>query len=296
MCSSIQPWKPADFNKTNNAYQGPHFNAYTIQERLQAGATPSAYIRRDFYKIMLFHGEATLHFADQSITINNDTLLFFNPRVPYTFDNVRADVTGYSCMFQDEFIRESLRLKLDEIPLFMADAKPIFTLRAEELKEVTDVFEKILREFNSGYVYKYELIRSYVSELIYYAMKLAPFRNALKESNATARVTAAFLELLDRQFPVELFSGRILLRTPKDFADKLSIHVNYLNRAIKTETGKTTTAHIFERLTGEAKAMLKHTSLNIAEISFALGFEDQAHFNNFFKKRVKASPSAFRSV
>jgi AraC family transcriptional activator of pobA len=293
---AIQSWDTHLCNQDGAYHTGPLFNAYSIEERLKSGIVYPAYVRRDFYKIMLFRGAATLHFGDQSIALNNDTLLFFNPRVPYKFDNFREDISGYACVFKDEFFRENLRLKLDEIPLFMPDARPVFALHAEELKETGALFEKIVQELNGTYVYKFELIRSYISELIYYAMKLAPFKNTLKESNATARVTAVFLELLERQFPVDLFSGRVLLRTPKDFADKLSIHVNYLNRAVKTETGKTTTDHIFEKLTGEAKAMLKHTSLNIAEISYALGFEDQAHFNNFFRKRVKTSPSGFRQV
>ncbi|WP_222596990.1 helix-turn-helix domain-containing protein [Chitinophaga pinensis] len=36
--------------------------------------------------------------------------------------------------------------------------------------------------------------------------------------------------------------------------------------------------------------------MNIAEISHALGFEDQAHFTTFFRKRTDTSPSAFRQV
>lgn len=294
MAEVVQLWDAHSVDPANKGYTGPYFNVYKVEERMQPGV--SAYSRRDYYKIMLFRGAAILHFGDQSITIGNDTLLVLNSRVPYTFDLLREDVSGYSCVFKDEFFREGLRLKLDEIPLFMPDARPAFPLEGEALKEVMDLYEKMLRELNSDYVYKYELIRSYISELVYYAMKLAPSRSLLKESNATARVTTAFLDLLERQFPIEAFAGPILLRTPKDFADKLSIHVNYLNRAIKTETGKTTTDHIFDRLIAEAKAMLKHTNLNIAEISYALGFEDQAHFNNFFKKRVKLSPSAFRQV
>ncbi|PSL27644.1 helix-turn-helix domain-containing protein [Chitinophaga ginsengisoli] len=296
MSRTIQSWDAHSCNPTTDHYPGPYFNVYTLQEHIRSGVSNAAYTRRDYYKIMLFSGECILHFGDQSITIGDNTLLFLNSRVPYTFELLKEDISGYSCVFKDEFFREGLRLKLEEIPLFMPDARPVFALEGTTLKEVTDLFEKILREFNSTYAYRYELISSYVSELIYYAMKLVPAANPQKESNATARVTTAFLDLLERQFPVELFSSRILLRSPKDFADRLSIHVNYLNRAVKTETGKTTTDHIFDRLVGEAKAMLKHTNLNIAEISFALGFEDQAHFNNFFKKRVKVAPSLYRQV
>ncbi|HEY0175370.1 MAG TPA: helix-turn-helix domain-containing protein [Pedobacter sp.] len=158
------------------------------------------------------------------------------------------------------------------------------------------MFIKITKEIDNEYIYKYELIRSYVSELIYTAMKLQPSETIFQHPDASSRITAVFTELLERQFPIENFSQRFQLRSAKDFADKLSIHVNHLNRAIKKTTGKTTTDHIFERLTAEAKALLKYSDWNIAEISYILGFEDQAHFNNFFKKQTSINPSSFRLV
>jgi AraC-like DNA-binding protein len=161
---------------------------------------------------------------------------------------------------------------------------------------VQSTFEKIIREFNTEYIYKYELIKNYVSELIYLAMKLQPSGQVFQHPDAGTRITSVFAELLERQFPIESTSQRFELRSPKVFADRLSVHVNYLNRAIKKTTGRTTTDHIFERLTSEAKALLKHTDWNISEISYALGFEDQAHFNNFFKKQTNLNPSSFRQV
>ncbi|RYG04572.1 MAG: helix-turn-helix domain-containing protein, partial [Chitinophagaceae bacterium] len=49
-------------------------------------------------------------------------------------------------------------------------------------------------------------------------------------------------------------------------------------------------------LASEAKALLRHTDWNISEISYALGFADQAQFNNFFKKQTNLNPSSFRQV
>ena len=265
-----------------------------IGERLRSGEVYPAYVRRDFYKIMLFRGTGIFHFGDESIPVSGDTLLFFNPRVPYTSGSVSPDIRGYFCVFQEEFFTGSPRLHLEEIPLFLPGAKPVFSLGERELDEVVGLYRKMLDALNSDYVYKYELIRAYIIELIYYAMKLAPMVYRPARLNATARVTAVFLELLDRQFPVEPFANQTPLRTPKDFAHRLAIHVNYLNRAVKQETGKTTTEHIFNRLAAEAKAMLRHSEMNIAEIAYSLGFQDQAHFNNFFRKQADSSPSAYR--
>jgi AraC-like DNA-binding protein len=187
-------------------------------------------------------------------------------------------------------------LNLGDLPLFAAGSQPVFGLGVEETGEVQRLFEKMIKELNTDYIYKYELIRNYVSELIYMAMKLKPSESLFKHPDASSRITGVFIELLERQFPIESTSQRFELGSPKIIADRLSVHVNYLNSAIKKATRRTTTDHIFERLTSEAKALLKHTSWNIAEISYVLGFEDQAHFNNFFKKQTNVNPSAFRKV
>jgi AraC family transcriptional activator of pobA len=272
------------------------FNVFRIQDQIKSSSISPTYIRRDFYKIMLFQGDNVFHYGDKSIAISENTLLFFNPQIPYTYDPLKPDTAGYFCVFKDEFFKENLRLNLGDLPLFAAGSQPVFGLGVEETGEVQRLFEKIIKELNTDYIYKYELIRNYVSELIYMAMKLKPSESLFKHPDASSRITGVFIELLERQFPIESTSQRFELRSPKIISDRLSVHVNYLNRAIKKATGRTTTDHIFERLTSEAKALLKHTSWNIAEISYVLGFEDQAHFNNFFKKQTNVNPSAFRKV
>ncbi|CAN5519968.1 hypothetical protein BH11BAC3_BH11BAC3_13580 [soil metagenome] len=85
------------------------------------------------------------------------------------------------------------------------------------------------------------------------------------------------------------------MRTAKDYADKLAVHVNHLNKVLKENTGKTTTELISSRVLQEAKILLKQTDWNISEISGSLGFEEVAHFSNFFKKQTNLAPLTFRS-
>ena len=70
------------------------------------------------------------------------------------------------------------------------------------------------------------------------------------------RLTSVFLELLERQFPIESADNPLQLKTAQDYANNLNVHVNYLNRAVKEVTGKPTTTHITERIISEAKALL----------------------------------------
>lgn len=85
------------------------------------------------------------------------------------------------------------------------------------------------------------------------------------------------------------------LRTAKDYADRLAVHVNHLNKVLKENTGKTTTDIISSRVVQEAKILLKQTNWNISEIAYCLGFDEVAHFSNFFKKQTAVAPLKFRS-
>ncbi len=272
------------------------FDVFDIEENIRDDYETPAYVRRDFYKIMLFEGDNVFHFGDESIAVTGKTLLFFNPNTPYSYEPLTPSTKGYFCVFKAEFFQETIRIKLDELPLFQPHARPVYQLSGDLAQEIRALFRKMKTEIESDYSYKYELIKGYVTELIFSALKLAPSQVKSHATDANTRITSVFMELLNRQFPIENGTHTFTCRTPTDFANQLSIHVNYLNRALKKVTGKTTSEHIAERLLAEAKALLKHTDWSIAEISAALGYEDQAHFNTFFKKQTQYAPSEFRKV
>jgi AraC-like DNA-binding protein len=136
-------------------------------------------------------------------------------------------------------------------------------------------------------------LRNYVNLIIHEALKLQPVET-VKHSSASSRITSLFIELLERQFPVDSMAHSLKLRTAIDYATQLSVHPNHLNRAVKETTGKTVTEHISERIIKEAKALLKHTDWSVAEIAYCLGFENPPYFNNFFKKQTALTPNTYR--
>jgi AraC family transcriptional activator of pobA len=278
------------------AQQDPgHFNVFRIEDNVGSGKPPMRYSRREFYKISLVRGHQRYHYADKSIEVAGTALLFFNPTVPYKMEPVADSPTGRFCIFKDAFFTEHIRGSLKDLPMFAPGGKPAYMLDSKQDQYINAVFEKMLEEINSGYRFKYDLIRNYIMEIVHYALKMEPSENLYEHTDANARITAVFTELLERQFPIESPTQQFSLRSAKDFARQLNVHVNHLNRAIRNTTGKTTTEHIFERLISEAKALLKHTDWNVSEIGYCLGFEEPAHFNHFFKKLTSTTPTAFRS-
>lgn len=274
-----------------------HFNVFRTEDCYKDGELiPVTYTRRDFYKISLARGKNVFHYADKSLEVDGTALIFFNPQVPYTVESLSSNKTGFFCIFKEAFFTESLRNNITNLPMFKIGGKPAYILNEEQDKQISDIFTRMIDEINSDYIYKYDLIRNYVTEMIHGAMKIEPSEKLYQHPDANSRITSIFTELLERQFPIESPSQRFSLRSAKDFAEKLYVHVNHLNRAIKMTTGKTTTDLISQRLASEAQALLKHTDWNISEISYCLGFEEPAHFNNFFKKQIQMAPSAYRSV
>lgn len=271
-----------------------HFNVFKLEECNAPGRPPVQYSRRDFYKIALMRGKHLYHYGDKTLEVSDSTLMFFNPEVPYTFEPLTDDATGYFCIFKDAFFAEYIRGSLKELPMYSPNGKPAYLLTQQQDDAFANIFLKMIEELKSDYAFKFDLIRNYIMEMIHGALKLQPSETLYKHADANSRIAAVFTELLERQFPIESRSQQFKLRSAKDFAEKLNVHTNHLNRAIKKATGRTTTSHIADRLTTEAIALLKHTNWNISEISYTLGFEDPAHFNNFFKKQTSQTPRTYR--
>lgn len=273
-----------------------HFNVFKTEEVFESGSTKMPYNRRAYYKISLIIGKNRAEYADKVIDIEDNALLFATPQIPYNYHSLDEKQSGIFCIFSEDFFAQgNIGKPVSEFPVFQPGGNPIFFLNPEQIEEVKAIFGKMLRELDSDYAYKYDLIRNYVMELIHTGQKLQPVSGLHVETNAFRRVSSLFMELLERQFPVEPPHQKLKLRSAKDYADRLSIHVNYLNKVLKEMTGKTTTGLILERIVQEAKILLKHTDWNISEIAYCLGFDEPSHFNNLFKKHTSLTPKTFRA-
>ncbi len=275
-----------------------HFNVFDIRQTIERIRTTSEmpYNRRKYYKISLIRGKNRAEYADKIISVKKNALLFATPKVPYHWVPEDPDQSGSFCVFtEDFFIKAQSRFSLEDLPIFQPGNIPVFEIEDELADEIEMLFTKIKKEIVSDYIFKYDLIRNYVLELIHYGQKLQPAATLSASNDASLRVVSLFIELLERQFPIESSDQRLQLKTAKDYADRLAVHVNYLNKKLKESTGKTTTEFISDRIIQEAKILLRQTKWNVSEISYALGFEEIAHFSNFFKRKTSFTPLEFRS-
>lgn len=277
----------------NNDLKLKGFNVFQIESD---GSATRIYSRKDFYKICLTTGKSIVHYADRSFETEGTVLFFGNPHIPYSWETISTKYIGYTCLFSEDFLKQPERSEsLQQSPLFKIGGTPILNINNEQRKFLNTLFQKMMEEQQGDYIHKADLIRNYINLILHEALKLQPSDNYFQHKNAASRITQVFLELLERQFPIESTKSPLGIKTPQDFARNLAVHVNHLNRSVKEVTGKPTSTHISERIIMEAKALLHHTNWTVAEIAYALGFEYPTYFNNYFKRITGTAPSSLRA-
>ncbi|WP_299290755.1 helix-turn-helix domain-containing protein [uncultured Mucilaginibacter sp.] len=256
---------------------------------------PTPFGRRHFYMVLLSIGNSKIHYDDRIIHLDGIYLFFANSRVPYATEILSESHTGYSCVFTESFIKPIERLEsLQQSPLFNVGGTPAFKLDGQQQSRLTGVFETMIANDETDYLYKDDLMRNYIQLIIHEALHMRPAEHFIQFNNALLRITTRFMEMLERQFPIENLNAPLKLKTAQDYANHLSIHINYLNRAVKEITGKPTTTLIAERITAEAITLLRYTDWSVADIAYALGFEYPNYFSNFFKKATGNIPKFYR--
>jgi AraC family transcriptional activator of pobA len=272
-----------------------HFNVFQHEPVEPGKIKPLPYKRRDFYKIMLVVGDINMNYADRVVSVKKQAMFFSNPQIPYSCENLERIESGFYCIFNQHFFHKFG--ELNQYSVFQPAGNHVFELSDEQVEQITGIYKKMFEEIQSDYAHKYDVLRNLVFELLHFAMKIQPSPKADKQLiNASQRISTLFLELLERQFPVDENHQKINLRSASDFSKQLNVHVNHLNRSLKETTNKTTSQIITERVLQESKILLRHSKWNVSEIAYSLGFTEVTHFNNFFKKHVQSSPLKFRNT
>lgn len=285
-------FQDSNYTTASSPEQISHFNVFSREHC----PLKSPYNRKDYFKISLMIGQGQLHYGDRWIPIDRPALVFSSPLVPYSWETDNPDQKGWFCLFTQKFIQEDKQYNhhILESHFFNPNGSPVYFLNDEQVALFDRIFACMNSELLSDFVFKYEIIRNQLQLLVLETLKLAPNQELPAYKNSSQRISYLFLELLERQFPIDT-ENLLRFKHATDYAQQLNIHVNSLNRALKQNTGKTTQELIGLRITQEAKALLQHSSWNINEIAYALGFEEPANFSNYFKKYVGMAPVAFRN-
>ncbi|HEX9512663.1 MAG TPA: helix-turn-helix transcriptional regulator, partial [Puia sp.] len=257
--------------------------------------------RHSFYCITLFlEGDVSLNAGFWKTKLNKPALYFKTPCQIVSWAKPSRWLKEYFIVFTESFMlsHKALADIIFDLPFFQLEKAIPFEIGADEVELLTDLYKKILSEYQSDRVDKFELIVSYTHVLLVHVRRMY-LRYAETDKALLAHIHEHENILVERYRSLirqNILRGNIDKRnfTIKQLASQLSTHPNHLNAVIKRQKQKTAIAFMHEQISHEAQSLLSQTGLTIKEIAFRLGFADSSHFNHFFKKQTGITPAVYR--
>ncbi|MDQ1162573.1 hypothetical protein QE422_002941 [Chryseobacterium sp. SORGH_AS 447] len=134
-----------------------HFNVFKFNDLVGCSIKPIPYSRRGYYKISFIQGRNKVHFSDKTIEIKKQALLFANPQIPYNWEQIDNNQSGFSCVFTESFFHHFGNPK--NYSVFQANGLPIIELTDTQAEWATQLFREMLTEWTSDYKHKYDKMR-----------------------------------------------------------------------------------------------------------------------------------------
>lgn len=258
---------------------------------LNSNGAPDSPHRHDYYTIIFIEkGEGT-HFVDfTEYKVEDRTIYFIQPGQMHQLI-LTAEPIGWVITFTEEFlIANSIPEKMiNDIYLFNDYGQsPPLPINENDLPVYQNLIAQMAHFAQSLETYTLEAVGSLVEIFLIQSNNHCTLRRSnnpqlIETSNHILRT---FKQSLNKKYAAA--------HMVSDYADELAVTSDYLNKTVKNLTGKSAKDHIQSKLITEAKRSLLFSNISNKELAYELGFEESAHFNNFFKKITGQTPSEFR--
>jgi AraC-like DNA-binding protein len=249
--------------------------------------------RHEYYEVIwLKNGKGIHHIDNQPYPYAGGVIFLLSPgQVHLITQNEKAE--GYVLRFLPgifENPKDADDYLLDSCLFDNIDAKPALGLNETQYAIFENVFSMITLELNTGEQGQEQILSSYLKILLTQIQRIKQ-----EQLCAETRIANNGYEAF-RKYKIAIEKNFRTLHTVQDYADQLHTQARNLNSLARKYAGRSAGELITDRILLEAKRHLHHQSLSMKEIAFALGFEDPAYFNRFFKKQVGVAPGQFTAA
>jgi len=253
----------------------------------------------EFYQIGMKDGvTGQFGYGRNSYDYQNGTMVFLSPGqvVGANQAQLSPEGTAWILSFHPDLIRRSeLGRKIHEYSYFSYDLNEALHLSQDEQQSLTELVQKIEKEYNQNIDrYSQNLIIANIELILEYCLRYYD-RQFYLRTNLNKDIATRFEALLHAYYASEkpLHQG---VPTVKYFGEELSMSWNYLSDLLKKETGRNAQEHIHFFLIEKAKTDLLRSPDTISQIAYDLGFEYPQHFTRLFKKKTGQSPREWRRL
>lgn len=152
-------------------------------------------------------------------------------------------------------------------------------------KQLKNLFQEIVKIYNSKSQYSLQLISGLVKTVI-----LMSFEDKKQDNEFKSKETTAVQEIVDY-----LSNNYNLNHTNEGLGKRFNYHPNYLSHLVLEYTGKTVQQYLIDLRISKAMDLLQNTQKPIGEIGDEIGGYSIHYFSRLFKKKVGFTPTQFRS-
>ncbi len=249
--------------------------------------------RHNYYTLILIEKGKGLHTIDfKNYPVNDYSLHVIYPGQVHCF-NTDERPKGWVLNFNQEFlIQNGITNELvNQVYLYNSygDSPPL-PLQESSFEKFKNILEQI-EEYSTGNMnYQYDALGALLKLVFITTSNLCAVKseNPMNQSINEANILVKFKKLIDKKYAIT--------HKVSDYADTLAISADYLNKYVKSQVGKSAKEIIQDRLIVEAKRLLIFSDKTNKELAFELGFEEPAHFSNFFKKMTQLTPKQFKTT
>ena len=197
-------------------------------------------------------------------------------------------------MVSSHFLKE-MYISLNSFMPFFASQKehPVFHLKEDEVKELTNYFMAIKSTVEGDDYFKVDITKRLLAAYLYKLGSIL-YRHR-PELQAEAAKPLKREEILFKEF-IRLVSEYHRKERRVDFyADQLFLSSKHFSTVIKKVSGKTAGEWIDEYVILEAKTLLKYSAMSIQEVAYYMNFPNPSFFGKYFKHHTGLSPSEYKA-
>jgi AraC-like DNA-binding protein len=259
----------------------------------QFGGKPDKPHRHDYFTILLIEKAKGVHIVDfNSYELFDHCLFFIYPGQVHQFmagERPEGWIINFTQLF---LVRHSIPDRMiNDVYLFNKHGEtPPLPVSKENFQHYKDIIRQIQQYSQMDSNMKDDALGALLKLILVQSNNHCSLR---KEKNPQTietgnQLVRHFKELINRHYRE--------LHKVSDYADMLAVTSDYLNKSVKSLTGKSAKEFILDRILVEAKRVLLFTETTNKELAFHLGFEEPSHFSSFFKRYTNISPIDFRNA
>src|SRR5690606_18599764 len=195
--------------------------------------------------------------------------------------------TGKIVCFSEDFF--SVRYNdnmLNQFSIFENGFQTAIRFSEADKNAINTILNLMCNEFYSDKRDSKKVLRSYLNILLVEIERLHKPIKSNKIRGYSKEKAYKFQKLIEKHYKTD--------KLPSDYAQRLNVSTNYLNKISKEHFGLSSGAVIRKKLVLEAKRILHYTHSSIGEVAFQLGFDYVSYFVSFFKKQTGETPEQYR--